>query len=223
MNRLSCFQHLSLDAVSEVARQGIPQSRIAISTKALLKYRGTDTALAVEYREGGGQEQIEQMRKEFEESYKVRGRGGAVETCASAFFFFSIFIFIFIFILAFFSQSRFGFSAPSKPLIVDVLSVEATGKTESSASAASAASAAAASPTATADHDNDDDNQNALVDASNRAYLDGVWQVTPIYDRAAMVPGRPIAGPAIIREQLATTIVMPGWSVVVGRPDAGGE
>ena len=43
---------------------------------------------------------------------------------------------------------------------------------------------------------------------------------TPVHDRAGLRPGDRIAGPALIREAIATTMVEPGWTVEVG---AGGE
>ncbi|MGH2199083.1 hypothetical protein ACQ1Z2_16185, partial [Enterococcus faecalis] len=48
----------------------------------------------------------------------------------------------------------------------------------------------------------------------------GVWTggaeyATPIHDRAGLRPGDRIAGPALIREPVATTMVEPGWTLTV--------
>ncbi|MGT2516056.1 hydantoinase B/oxoprolinase family protein [Sphingomonas panni] len=43
---------------------------------------------------------------------------------------------------------------------------------------------------------------------------------TPVHDRATLRPGDRIAGPALIREAIATTMVEPDWTVTVGE---GGE
>ena len=43
------------------------------------------------------------------------------------------------------------------------------------------------------------------------AHMEGRTHETPVVDRDALAPGNRIAGPAIIREQTATTVVEPGW------------
>jgi N-methylhydantoinase A len=45
----------------------------------------------------------------------------------------------------------------------------------------------------------------------------GGFVPTPVYDRAALEPGTRIAGPAIIEQLDATTVVGPGWSGAVDR------
>ena len=50
-----------------------------------------------------------------------------------------------------------------------------------------------------------------LVDS----YMAGSARETPIHDRASLVTGNHIAGPAIIRESTGTTIVEPGWRASV--------
>ncbi|HXP29898.1 MAG TPA: hydantoinase B/oxoprolinase family protein, partial [Stellaceae bacterium] len=39
----------------------------------------------------------------------------------------------------------------------------------------------------------------------------------PVFDRDALVPGQEIDGPAIVREQTATTVVEPGWRALLDR------
>jgi 5-oxoprolinase (ATP-hydrolysing) len=53
-----------------------------------------------------------------------------------------------------------------------------------------------------------------------RAWFDGEWRETPLYDRTQLATGTTLTGPAIVAESTATTIVEPGWTAVLG---AGGE
>ncbi|SFP55283.1 hydantoinase B/oxoprolinase family protein [Sphingomonas rubra] len=48
----------------------------------------------------------------------------------------------------------------------------------------------------------------------------GAEHATPVHDRDGLRPGDRIAGPALIREAIATTMVEPGWVLAVGK---GGE
>jgi N-methylhydantoinase A/oxoprolinase/acetone carboxylase beta subunit len=40
----------------------------------------------------------------------------------------------------------------------------------------------------------------------------GARVVAPVLDRAALVPGTPVPGPAIVRQEDTTTWVPPGWT-----------
>ena len=42
-------------------------------------------------------------------------------------------------------------------------------------------------------------------------FADGAWRQAPLVRRGELTPGRRLAGPAIIAEDLATTVVEPGW------------
>jgi N-methylhydantoinase A len=46
---------------------------------------------------------------------------------------------------------------------------------------------------------------------SRPVYFAGAWHQTPVFDRAALGRGAQIAGPAIVQEFGATTVVAPGW------------
>ena len=48
-----------------------------------------------------------------------------------------------------------------------------------------------------------------------RMFAAGEWATVPLYRRAALVPGQAVDGPAIIAEDLATTVVEPGWRAAV--------
>ena len=47
-------------------------------------------------------------------------------------------------------------------------------------------------------------------------WTNGAEHPTPVHDRATLRPGDRIAGPALIREAIATTMVEPGWTLRVG-------
>ncbi|PZW40850.1 5-oxoprolinase (ATP-hydrolysing)/N-methylhydantoinase A [Humitalea rosea] len=46
-----------------------------------------------------------------------------------------------------------------------------------------------------------------------RAWFEGAWHETPVYDRYALNPGDTLPGPAIIEEREATTVIAPGDSL----------
>jgi N-methylhydantoinase A len=54
-------------------------------------------------------------------------------------------------------------------------------------------------------------------EARRTVYFDAAtgWRDTPIYDRAALPIGRQIAGPAIIEEMSATTLIHPGQNATM--------
>jgi 5-oxoprolinase (ATP-hydrolysing) len=78
-------------------------------------------------------------------------------------------------------RRRFGFTAPDRALVVEALSVEAVGEANTSEEVA---------PPVT----------GGAVELS-----------TGVYDRAALAPGAVLAGPAIVVEATATTVIEPGW------------
>ena len=100
-------------------------------------------------------------------------------------------------------RTRYGFLMPNRALIVEAVAVEAIGCTQQADDErwplAESASAAPA-PLAT-----------------TRIFTDGQWRETPVYDRDTMAPGAKIDGPSIIKERTGTTIVEPGWQLVVTR------
>ncbi len=100
-------------------------------------------------------------------------------------------------------RTRYGFLMPNRALIVEAVAVEAIGCTQQAGDErwplAESASAAPA-PLAT-----------------TRIFTGGQWRETPVYDRDTMAPGAKIDGPSIIKERTGTTIVEPGWQLVVTR------
>jgi 5-oxoprolinase (ATP-hydrolysing) len=100
-------------------------------------------------------------------------------------------------------RTRYGFLMPNRALIIEAVAVEAIGRTRQA-----------------------DDERWPLSDiacaepaplATTRVFTGGQWHDTPVYDRDAMAPGATIDGPSIIKERTGTTIVEPGWRLVVTR------
>ena len=93
-------------------------------------------------------------------------------------------------------RQRYGFIMPEKALIIEAAAVEAIGMM-----------------TDTEEKElNNENTATAESLAEVAAYMAGAEHGTPVYDRDNFAPGTKIVGPAVIREQTATTIVEPGWS-----------
>lgn len=93
-------------------------------------------------------------------------------------------------------RAQYGFVDPGKTHIVEAVSVEAIGAGEPVADPklTAAADAAAVAPLAVV-----------------QSHMDGAWRETPVIDRDRLRPGDAVDGPAILREDTATTVVEPGW------------
>ncbi|MBK9117069.1 MAG: hydantoinase B/oxoprolinase family protein [Betaproteobacteria bacterium] len=93
-------------------------------------------------------------------------------------------------------RQQYGFLMPGKALVIEAIAVEAIGRTES---AADLAPSFAPRP-------------GPLVPLKvNRVFTEGAFHDAQVFDRADLRPGDAIAGPAVIRERNATTVVEPGW------------
>jgi 5-oxoprolinase (ATP-hydrolysing) len=84
-----------------------------------------------------------------------------------------------------------------RPLIVEAVSVEATGLTEQ---------LDLTRPSALGGQEREP-KPAAVV----RLYTDRAWRQAPLYRREAMRPGDRVSGPAVIAEENATTVVDTGW------------
>jgi 5-oxoprolinase (ATP-hydrolysing) len=93
-------------------------------------------------------------------------------------------------------RQQYGFLMPGKPLVIEAVAVEAVGRTHAAADVAPAFAP----------------RQHALAPImSNRIYTDGAFCDAAVYDRDHLRPGDVVMGPAVIREDTATTVVEPGW------------
>ena len=93
-------------------------------------------------------------------------------------------------------RQQYGFLMPDRPLVIEAVAIEAVGR-----SASAAEERPRFSP-------------RALPLApikTRRIYTAGSFVDAPVYAREDLRPDDAIAGPAIIREQNATTVIEPGW------------
>jgi 5-oxoprolinase (ATP-hydrolysing) len=97
-------------------------------------------------------------------------------------------------------QRRFGFITPDAPLVLEMLSAEALGRTPGTSGGAltSAPEGTAAEPKARV-----------------QARFAGETHATPLWRRETLGAGAQVPGPAIIADPSATTVVEPGWQAEV--------
>jgi 5-oxoprolinase (ATP-hydrolysing) len=95
-------------------------------------------------------------------------------------------------------KKLFGFITPEKPLIAETVSAEA------------AAPGTKIQETELASRDG---KPTAIGEVE--IFCAGEWAQAAVYDREALAAGDAIAGPALIREANATTIIEPGWQAEV--------
>ncbi|SLN72620.1 hydantoinase B/oxoprolinase family protein [Roseisalinus antarcticus] len=89
-------------------------------------------------------------------------------------------------------RARFGFATPDRAVTIDSLTAEGIG--------------AAAETTVDARPDPAED-----PDLAVSAHFDGETRPTRLLPRAALRPGGPVSGPAILTEPTGTNVVEPGW------------
>src|SRR5450759_1122522 len=95
---------------------------------------------------------------------------------------------------------QYGFLMPGKPLVIEAAAVEAIGAT---------ATAEEAVPSFVP-------RDGALAPSkSGRVYIAGAWHAAPVFTREHLRPGDTIAGPAVIAEKNATTVIEPGWEATL--------
>ncbi len=98
-------------------------------------------------------------------------------------------------------RQRFAFLMPGRALVIEAVSVEAVGEGERHDTPADALAAAPAHTPAPA--------------ATVRLYSGGQWHAAALHVRESLQPGATLAGPAIVAEKNATTVVEPGWQAVL--------
>lgn len=99
-------------------------------------------------------------------------------------------------------RARFGFTM-DKPVVVETVSVEATGATGATAGTATAGTVSAADAGPSGEPPRPADTVTL--------YAEGEWRPTPLHRRADLRPGDIVTGPAVVAEDDATTVVDPGW------------
>jgi 5-oxoprolinase (ATP-hydrolysing) len=102
-------------------------------------------------------------------------------------------------------RRQFSFLMRGKPIVVEAVSVEAAS-TPAGPQPAGPQPAGPLSPTGA----------GAAEAAEHvRMFIDGQWTRVPLFLRTALRAGQAVDGPAIIAEELATTVIEPGWRAAV--------
>jgi 5-oxoprolinase (ATP-hydrolysing) len=101
-------------------------------------------------------------------------------------------------------RRRFSFLMPGKPIVVEAVSVEASD----------AARPDLPSPGGGAPFRSDECREPRPAEYV-RMFAAGEWARVPLFRRTALRPAQAVDGPAIIAEDLATTVVEPGWRASV--------
>ena len=96
-------------------------------------------------------------------------------------------------------RTRFGFATPDRPVVVETVAAEATLP-------GTAAEHATLPPR--------DAGQPEPVDHVT-IFTGGAARETPVLERTSLLAGDRIAGPALVREANATTVIEPGWTAEV--------
>jgi 5-oxoprolinase (ATP-hydrolysing) len=101
-------------------------------------------------------------------------------------------------------RRRFSFLMPDKPIVAEAVSVELVGRSGTTPEAAAAGlrlGEPAVDPPPRADR--------------VRVFVDGTWAEADLFRRSELCRGHAVDGPAIVAEELATTVVEPGWRAEV--------
>ena len=101
-------------------------------------------------------------------------------------------------------RARFGFATPGRALVVEAVAVEATAAGETVVEATHRRPRRRRARAG---------RHGARSGAAARAHA------APVFERTALLAGDVIAGPALIREANATTVVEPGWRAEVTARD----
>ena len=186
-------------ARAELAAQGVPAAQLRLQHRLMLRYQGTDTALAVPVDPAGPVDVcLSALQAGFEAAYR----------------------------------QRFAFLMPGRPLVIEAASVEATGLSADAPLASGQAHAAgdasdeavairdaAGAPEVRPDEGQAGHEPSPLATVSVYAADDGGqaagWRPAGLHQREALAPGATVAGPAVIAERNATTVVEPGWQAVL--------
>jgi 5-oxoprolinase (ATP-hydrolysing) len=96
---------------------------------------------------------------------------------------------------------RFSFLMRDKPVLAEAVSVEVTGTRREDNSTTE-------SPPRSAE-------RRPEPAVRLQMFAGGRWAETDLHERGSLKPGHAITGPAVITEELATTVVEPGWRALV--------
>ena len=91
-------------------------------------------------------------------------------------------------------RQRFGFVSETKGLVIEAAALELVGRTERAGEPALAGNGG-----------------DPVAAARTELFADGRMETAAVHIRAALGPGNRVAGPAVLVEDTATTVVEPGW------------
>jgi 5-oxoprolinase (ATP-hydrolysing) len=174
------------EAAAELKAQGLAGEALKRVARVHVRYQGTDTALPCALPPTPQSEGVAQVRDEFERSYR----------------------------------RRFEFVMPGQDLVIEAVSVEciAPGADSPGAGSPGVNSSGADSP----DEANLDAaapyEPTASAEVSMYCLADALaagWRRAHLYQAQELRPGARIAGPAILADSNATTVVEPGWEAQV--------
>ncbi|TPG56908.1 5-oxoprolinase [Roseomonas nepalensis] len=168
------FAALVGEARAEVLGQGVAAGALSTRIALLLRYAGTDTPLEVPALEVAGEAAV---------------GTGALRAAALREAFEAAHL------------ARFGFTDPSRAVVIEAAVAEAAG---------GGASAPAAVPA---------EGGEAGPMRRVRVFSGGDWQEAAVYPREALRPGVAVRGPALIIEANQTVVVEKGWSAVLTPAD----
>ncbi len=98
-------------------------------------------------------------------------------------------------------RQRFGFIDEARELLIESVSVETIG--ESDTPAESVTDQPATQPAKPGDHVS--------------MWINNQWQDVPLYERDSLQPGHELSGPAIVVENNSTLVIEPGWQLTLNR------
>ncbi|MFT7474184.1 MAG: 5-oxoprolinase (ATP-hydrolyzing) [Verrucomicrobiales bacterium] len=99
-------------------------------------------------------------------------------------------------------RARYGFIAPEKELIVESMQLETVGASDDIEGLSAASTGGSSTPTRVATH---------------KTWMKGAVRDTPFYLRSDLAEGCQLAGPAVVIEDTATTVLEPGWVASMNR------
>jgi 5-oxoprolinase (ATP-hydrolysing) len=200
------FRQLEESARAELAAHGAPGAGVDVTCRVHLRYEGTDTPLQVPY--GTASE----MTESFERAYMTRfsflmpDKPIVVEAVSVEA----------VSVEAGVAGRPAVSPAPAVPApAVPALPVPASQAARLQDGVHECAiGAAIATPMA---HSYGQPGEAGAPEAAEHVQLFAVgeWATVPLYRRDALWPGQAVEGPAIIAEDLATTVVEPGWHAAV--------
>ena len=158
-------RRLAEQVMTELLSQGVPADAINIYVRAHIRYEGTDTTIEVPALELTPIAVVADHRLAMAAAFSMAHR------------------------------ARFGFLDPSKPLVVEALSVEAVGG--GSTITETLGTEGAAEP--------------ATLPERTRFYSDKAWHEAKIYTREQLTAGNRVTGPAVIIEANQTIVIEAGW------------